>query len=251
MNSTERFTDRVADYVKYRPSYPAAAIDLLADNCGLVSGAKVADVGSGTGILTRLLLEREATVYAVEPNAAMREAAESLLSGKAGFISLDGTAEATGLPGSAIDLYTASQAFHWFDGPTAREECLRILRPGGCAALLWNSRMQASSDFLSAYEELLKSLPSYTLVNHKDQPEEEIEAFFGSGRMRKHVFPNAQSLDWEGLLGRAASSSYFPRPGDSQWARTVNRLHTIFEREALGGRVAFLYDCEVFIGQPS
>ena len=135
LNSTERFSSRVENYIKYRPSYPAAVLELLSSRCGLGAGSVVADVGSGTGILTELLLETGAAVFAVEPNLAMREAAERNLNDYGRFRSIDGTAEATTLAQSSVDLITASQAFHWFDHPRFFDEVRRIARPGAVVAV--------------------------------------------------------------------------------------------------------------------
>ncbi|MBV8308551.1 MAG: class I SAM-dependent methyltransferase, partial [Gammaproteobacteria bacterium] len=132
---TERFSARADHYRRARPAYPAAALDLLAAHCGLKPGAIVADVGSGTGILTEQLLERGAQVIAVEPNDAMRAAAEEQLGAEARFRSVGASAEATTLPAQSVDLWVAAQAFHWFDAVRARLEALRVLRRGGFAAL--------------------------------------------------------------------------------------------------------------------
>jgi SAM-dependent methyltransferase len=117
---TERFSSRVANYARYRPSYPQAAIDLLAARCGLSPTAVVADVGSGTGILTEQLLAGGAEVMAVEPNDGMRAAAAARLGARSRFHSVRGTAEATTLPSGSIDLWLAGQAFHWFEVRAAR-----------------------------------------------------------------------------------------------------------------------------------
>lgn len=251
MDSTQRFSSRVAYYVKFRPSYPASVLDLFESVCDLGPESRVADVGSGTGILTRLLLDRGAQVFAVEPNEPMRLAAEQALSASPKFISLDARAEATGLPDHSVDLYTASQAFHWFDPVSARQECLRILRPGGWVALIWNGRDPDGTGFLREYEELLDSLPAYQKTRHRNLPPESINRFMAPGIPQVHVFPNSQRLDWEGTLGRAASSSYFPRPEDEEWAPSVATLGEIFNRHAENGTVEFLYQCKVYLGQPA
>ena len=162
---TARFTSRVDDYVRARPGYPPEVVRLLETECALGPGKSVADVGSGTGILTRDLLETGATVYAVEPNAAMREAAEAALEplsppgerGRGeGFVSLAATAEATTLPDAAVDLVIAAQAFHWFDRDAARQEFSRILREPRWVALVWNERAESGTPFLEGYETLLR-----------------------------------------------------------------------------------------------
>src|SRR5262245_17011202 len=130
-DSTTRFSTRVENYVKYRPGYPPAVVDLLRRECPLSDASVVVDVGSGTGILTELFLKYGHPVFAVEPNEEMRKAAERLLGDRAGFHSIVGTAEATTLPDCSVDLISAGQAFHWFDRERAHREFVRILKPGG------------------------------------------------------------------------------------------------------------------------
>src|SRR6185503_1231931 len=156
LRSTERFSTRVESYIKYRPSYPTEVLELMRVRCGLAATSMVADIGSGTGILTELLLETGATVFAVEPNKEMRAAAERLLSDYGRFRSVDGTAEATTLPDASVDLITASQAFHWFDIQKARRELARVLRPRGWVVLIWNERPVDASAFLDEYDALLR-----------------------------------------------------------------------------------------------
>jgi SAM-dependent methyltransferase len=178
MDSTQRFSNRVDNYVKYRPGYPRDVLRFLSETKGFNPTWTVADIGSGTGISTSLFLDNGNTVYAVEPNAPMRNKAEELLGSRPGFISIDGKAENTGLPASAVDLIIAGQAFHWFDPIPAKKEFIRILRPGGAIALMWNER-QKSSGFEKAYEDLLQTYGTdYEKVNHSNITEKEIAAFF-------------------------------------------------------------------------
>src|ERR1700744_1650569 len=151
-DSTQRFTDRVADYVKYRPSYPRDVVSFLHETCGVAPDAQVADIGAGTGISARLFLDAGHPVIAVEPNLAMREAANAWLAPYENFRSVAGTAEATTLEDASVDLVIAAQAFHWFDPVATRREFARILRPQGHVALFWNSRLLDRSPFLAGYE---------------------------------------------------------------------------------------------------
>ncbi len=140
MNPMERFSNRVENYRRFRPSYPDAVIDLIRETAGLREGSPAADLGSGTGILTRLLLDAGWEVFAVEPNAPMRAAAEEELGAEARFHSIDAPAEATGLPAGSVQAITCAQAFHWFDREAAQAEFARILKPEGWAFIIWNER---------------------------------------------------------------------------------------------------------------
>ena len=153
MDSTQRFSTRVEAYVKYRPGYPAAMLDFLARELAMGPESQVADIGAGTGILTALLAPRVARVWAVEPNDDMRAAAKRLLAQVGNIGWLHGSAEATGLPTGAMDLVTVAQAFHWFDRAAFRQECQRLLKPGGQVALIWNDRL-TNTPFLKAMSQL-------------------------------------------------------------------------------------------------
>jgi SAM-dependent methyltransferase len=212
--------------------------------------ATVADVGSGTGILTGLLLERGCRVLAVEPNREMRAAAERRLGGDERFTSVAGRAEETGLAPASVDLVTAGQAFHWFDAARAREEFRRILRPGGVVALLWNDRKVDATPFLRAYEALLRRFGTdYAEVQHRTAKAQEVEAFFGPGRHAVAVFPGRQDLDLEGLRGRLLSSSYVPEAGHPDHEPMLAALGEIFAAHERDGTVALEYDTVVYHGR--
>lgn len=246
---TERFSTRVDNYARYRPSYPEAAVELLALRCGLIPGSQVADLGSGTGILSALLLGRGARVYAVEPNEGMRAAAEARLAGRAGFASVEGSAEATTLSADSIDLILAGQAFHWFDAARARQEALRICRRGAWGALLWNERPKGRQGFLDAYDMLLRRHASeYDQIVASRADEDSMRAYFG-GAMEKASFANEQVFDFEGLKGRLMSSSYAPEPGHPQHAPMLSGLRELFDRYQHGGRIVFPYETLVYFAQ--
>ncbi|MFQ6113303.1 MAG: class I SAM-dependent methyltransferase [bacterium] len=178
LNPTGRFSDRVQYYIKYRPQYPEEVIELLTLECELEKCSIVADIGSGTGILTQLFLEKGNTVFAVEPNKEMRAAAETLLSKYGCFNSVNGTAEDTTLEQHSVDLVTAGQAFHWFDLEKTRQEFLRILQPNGWVALIWNDRKTDTTPFLEAYEQLLNTYSiDYKKVDHKKLDKSILDGF--------------------------------------------------------------------------
>jgi ubiquinone/menaquinone biosynthesis C-methylase UbiE len=248
VDSTQRFSSRVADYVKYRPQYPRAALQFLRETRGLVPGTRVADVGSGTGILTAQLLEAGLRVWAVEPNRDMREAAEQSLGGRAGFTSVAGTAEATTLASQSVDWFTAGQAFHWFDPQKTRHEALRILVEGGQVALLWNERTDDPAPLQADYEALLRRYaPEYDQVRSMRAYGPTMLRFFGR-EPECRVFANQQVFDFEGLKGRAMSSSYVPEPGHPDHAPLLAGLREVFERHQRDGQVVFPYKTLLFFG---
>ncbi|MEL6342088.1 MAG: class I SAM-dependent methyltransferase [Myxococcota bacterium] len=245
-DATQRFSDRVADYVKYRPNYP----DLLLTHLAEAGGKDVADVGSGTGILTAGLLERFETVYAIEPNADMRAAAEHALAEVPGFISLDARAEKTGLPERSVDLVCAAQAFHWFAPVATRAEFERILRPGGMIALIWNDRQTDITPFLEGYEAALQTWNTDdNKVNHRNA-EARVEDFFQGMPHGIQEFKNEQRLDEDGLLGRIRSSSYTPPPGHPDHTPMMNAFAELFDRHQREGVVRILYVTRLYWGRP-
>ncbi|HVC31471.1 MAG TPA: class I SAM-dependent methyltransferase [Steroidobacteraceae bacterium] len=249
LSSSDRFLGRVEAYARHRPGYPAAAIDLLEARCGLAAGAIAVDLGSGTGILCALLLERGARVFGIEPNEEMRAHSDLALGGN--FHSEAGTAENTHLPDGCCDLLVAGQAFHWFDPQRTRMEALRILKPGAWAALLWNERPQGVDPFLDDYEALLRRYaPEYDAVARLRAQEDGIVRFFGRAPQRA-TFPNQQVLDFEGLAGRVTSSSYAPMPADVRYEPLRAGLREVFARHERAGRVAFPYQTLVYFGQPA
>ena len=247
---TGRFSTRVADYVKYRPGYPPAVLHLLGEECGLDRASVVADVGSGTGILSELFLKNGNRVYGIEPNREMREAGEQLLSSYENFVSVDGRAEATTLDDASVDFVTAGQAFHWFDPPLARVEFLRVLRNGGWVVLVWNDRRTGGTPFLEDYERLLlKYGTDYKAVSGKYAEESMLAALYGPSEMLTKTFDNAQVFDLEGLRGRLTSSSFAPEAGHPNFEPMMRDLEALFRRHQRDGRVSVAYDTKVFYGR--
>ena len=246
-NPTERFSDRVADYVKYRPGYPREVLDFMREELNLNGASVVADVGSGTGILSRLFLENGNTIYGVEPNDAMRAAGEELLRGFPHFRSVAGTAEATTLDDRSVDFVAAGQAFHWFDVEAARREFARIIRPAGYAVLIWNSRRLDSTPFLRDYESLLHEFGTdYAAVSMKYAQPDSLGRFFPQGYDRA-AFGNHQHFGHDELKGRLLSSSYAPLEGPRH-AAMLRRLREVFDAHQQEGRVLLEYDTEVYYG---
>ena len=248
-DSVTRFSSRVADYARYRPTYSAAVIDLLTSECGLNENSIIADVGSGTGILSEIFLKNGNRVLAVEPNAPMRQVAERSFKDFEKFVSVDATAEATTLEPSSVDFITAAQAFHWFDRNRARTEFLRILRPDGWVVLIWNERRVDSTPFLRDYEDLLLRYGTdYARVRHENV-DSHINEFFAPKAVTLRSLENLQHFDYEGLKGRTRSASYTPEPGDPNFELLFSELQQIFKAHRVDGMVTVEYDTRVYYGQ--
>jgi SAM-dependent methyltransferase len=247
---TQRFTKRVDHYAKYRPSYPPAVLEPLRERCGLTDTSVVADVGSGTGILSEVFLDNGNQVFGIEPNKEMREACERRLGRHPRFTSVAATAEATTLDDASVDFVTAGQAFHWFDPELARAEFARILKPAGCVALVWTWRRKDDTPFLAAYERLLAAYRT-------DRGEAEIwrrgdemaSAFFGPGSFEKATFDNEQVLDIDGLKGRLLSISYVPAQGEPGADEMLREVEKIFNEHQTSGSVRIEYDTKVYYGR--
>ncbi len=249
---TLRFSSRVENYIKYRPGYPPAVIETLREECRLTSESLVADIGSGTGILTEMFLRNGSQVYAVEPNREMREAGERLLAQYPRFHSVAGRAEATTLADRSIDFVAAGQAFHWFDRRQARAEFARILKPAGWVTLVWNDRDTETTPFLAAYEALLRQYATdYAQVDHKLVDEAALADFYGAGGFRLKTFRYRQDFDYAGLQGRLLSSSYAPETGHPNHGPMLAELSKIFRAHAVDGRVGFEYTTQMYYGQLS
>jgi SAM-dependent methyltransferase len=248
INATSRFSDRVENYVLYRPGYPPQALEVLRNECGLCPQHVIADVASGTGKWTQMLLENGNAVFGVEPNGEMRQAGERLLAQFPKFTSVAGKAEATTLGNASVDFVTAAQAAHWFDRQASRREFRRILRPGGWVVLLWNERLLEATAFLRDYEQLLLTHGTdYQDIRH-ERTTAEMHEFFDPTRFEERVFPMRQDFDYAGLEGRLLSSSYAPGPGHRKHEPMLAELRRIFKEHAIHGRVGVEYRTRVYYG---
>lgn len=244
---TQRFTSRVEDYARYRPGYPAKLLALLGNEVAFSADAIIADVGSGTGILSEQLLSNGNCVFGVEPNDSMRAAAQQRLAQYKSFRSVNGTAEATTLPDASVDGVTVAQAFHWFDGLRAVTEFRRIRKPGGFVALIWNVRNVTSSPFMAEYERIVHTFGSEFARSGKEIVSlARLGELFGSD-LHEHVLPNHQDLDWPGLRGRLLSASYMPLPGQPGHEPMLAELERAFKSSQSDGRVRLDYQTRVYL----
>ena len=248
-DTVERFSNRVENYAKYRPDYPAEVLSLFQNEMNLQRSSPLADVGSGTGLSARLFLENGNPVFGVEPNEAMRKAAEFLLKDFPNFKSIDGTAENTTLPDDSVDFVIAAQAFHWFDQEKTRAEFKRVLKDKGFIALLWNERQLDSTPFLRSYEQfLLKFANDYEKVRHENVHGGVLRDFFQKD-FSSRAFLNIQTHDFEGLKGRVLSSSYMPSEADAVFETMNAELESLFAKYSENGKIQILYDTNVHYSQ--
>lgn len=238
---TELFTSRAEAYAQARPGYPRELLGLLERECGLSPAWRVADIGSGTGLLARLFLTYGCEVWGVEPNAEMRAMGERELQSEARFHSVEGRAEATGLREAGFDLITAGQAYHWFEPKAARAEFRRILKPGGWIALAWNERLPTPG-FMAEHEALqLRFAPE------RPHPSDaEFDAFFGAGAWRLAKIPNPMTLDEKTLVRRVESCSRSPLPGTAEYEPLLAALRELFARYQKAGKVIMEYETQVY-----
>lgn len=248
-DTVTRFSNRVANYVKYRPGYPSEVLALFKCEMDLTEDSILADIGSGTGLSTKPFLENGNTVYGVEPNGTMRDAAEEYLREFPNFISHDGTAESTRLPDDSMDFVIAAQAFHWFDPEKTRTEFQRILKPGGHIVLIWNERQLDTTEFLRAYEQLLLNYANdYEKVRHENIDREKLGTFFETEYQRA-TFQNEQVFDYAGLRGRLLSSSYMPAEDHPRFPALEKELAGLFAKHSENGRIKVFYDTNIYYKQ--
>lgn len=249
VDPTQRFTNRVENYLKYRPRYPPQIIPLLEKECGLTRDSLIADIGSGTGFLTELFLQNGNRVLGVEPNAEMRAAGERLLMQYPNFTSIEATAEYTTLAEGSVDFITAGQAFHWFDREKTRSEFARILKPNGWAVIVWNGYEPARTPLLRGYHEVLLRYGTDYREVRREIEDTHVDKFFGTSEYKVAQFEFQQLFDFEGFQGRMLSASYAPQLGDPNYEPMRNELREVFEANQTNGKVTFDYDTEVYYGR--
>ena len=245
LNPIGRFSDRVCDYVRFRPSYPAPAVNRVLAGLGDPLTITAADIGAGTGISAVLLAERGVTVHAVEPNEAMRRA----IPASARVIPVDGAAEATTLPEHSVSLVLCAQAFHWFDVPKALAEFARILRRPGRLALVWNKRDPGDA-FTRVYTDAIRAVATEKHVEMMPFDPAVVENSSVFGHVAAFEYPNAQRLDRAGLIGRAVSASYVPKsgPGYDTLVKLLSAAHRLHANPS--GMVELRYITQVFLSAP-
>ncbi len=270
-----RFSSRVEHYLKYRPRYPQAIIEVLKRECHLTQQSLIADIGSGTGMLSAVFLTNGNRVLGIEPDPQMRAAAEYVLRQYPTFTSIAASAEATSLAEGSVDVVTAGQAFHWFDHERSKKEFARILVPGGWVVLVWNRQKTAGTPFLVALEQFWQTYltreglqavatgQNLTLLLQKTNAvyrwrldpgrvsQELIAPFFGNNGFALQTFENPQTYDFEGLKGRVLSGGSAPQADHPRYTEMLETLEAIFHVHQVNGRVTINYETQLWYGQLS
>jgi ubiquinone/menaquinone biosynthesis C-methylase UbiE len=245
---TKRFTGRAFFYSTSRPGYPERILDILRAEVGFDKTFIIADIGSGTGLLSQLFLENGNRVLAVEPNDEMRNFAEESLNKFPKFLSVQGTAEHTGIESASVDLVTVGQALHWFNCEASSSEFTRILKDNGHVCIVYNDRDNEDL-FMKDYDLIVRNYAR----NRASVPSIDdayLSKFFKNEKYSKFSLPNEQTLDLEGLLGRMTSASYMPSPSDeNQFAKLREEVARLFKKYEKLGRVRLLYDTSVILGK--
>ncbi|HEX2926500.1 MAG TPA: class I SAM-dependent methyltransferase [Ruminiclostridium sp.] len=236
--NTEKFTGKARIYQKYRAHYPEQFIEYLFFTGELDKHSTIADIGSGTGILTRQLLEKGCRVLGVEPNDDMRTIAEMELASYKNFVSVNGTAENTTLQEKSADCLTAAQSFHWFDPESFKSECRRVLKPGCKVVLVWNSRIMESKVILENAEICSQLCPKFRgFSGGYDENPSSYLSFFRQGECELKTFENNIVYNREAFVGRNLSSSYAPKMGEDNYDRFIYELNNLFDKFSKEGRL--------------
>lgn len=245
----ENFTGKADLYSKFRPSYPNEYINYLLSENQLDEGSFIADIGSGTGILTKLLLEKKLNVLAIEPNDDMREEAEKTLKVYDQYKSINATAENTSLIDNSVDLITVAQAFHWFDKEKFRLECKRILKENSKVSLVWNSKDLTSPLMIELQEICIETCPKFKGFSGgiEDMPDV-YNQFFKNGIYETTVYRTDLEMDLEGFLGRNLSSSFSPLRREKEFESYHAALTNLFIKYSLNGKIIYPYITKSYLG---
>lgn len=248
VDSKKRFSNRVDEYAKYRPSYPVSIIPFLTEKHGLTSESVIADIGSGTGISSKMFLDLGCQVFGVEPNEEMRSRSKSELHAHQKFTAVDGSSNATSLPSASVDFVVVAQALHWFDLQLCKIEFSRILKANGKVIVIYNQRSETAPGLAQDYQKLLEKYgQSYKESRHRKHIDLVQDDFYKN--FSTSVFENHQVLSFDGLVGRVQSSSYMPVKGQARFDSLMKDLEDVFAKYQKNGWIHFSYDCHVYVGE--
>ena len=246
----EKFTGKADLYKKFRPSYPKDLLDYLYSQIGFTQNSVIADIGAGTGILTQLLLERGSKVYAVEPNEDMREISKNDLSKYENFISINASAENTGLNEKSVDFVTSAQAFHYFDRELFKQECCRILNHGGKVAIIWND-VDGDNELIRKTSDIIAKYRIHDKSDHRQSGNlHEFSDFYADGMYECTIFRNDFYENREYFIGGNLSTSYAPseETEPEKYHGFVKELNKLFDEYSVNGILHFPQITRCYVG---
>ena len=238
-------------YDKYRPDYPQEFINYIFTNLGADNESVFADIGSGTGKLTKQILGNANFVYAVEPNDDMRKISENRLCKYPNFFSINGSAENTTLADNSIDFITVAQAFHWFNRQSFKNECHRILKEPGRVIIVWNSYDIESELVLEIDAVNKKYCPNFngrSNGSYKNIDKDDFSDFF-NGEYEIKRFNNPLIFDGQGFIGRSLSSSYALKENDENYVKYVEQLKSLFYKYSADGFITIPNTVKSYAGK--
>jgi ubiquinone/menaquinone biosynthesis C-methylase UbiE len=246
LDPLNRFSSRAALY-QNRARYPHALLDYLRASCGLTPDMVIADIGSGTGFLTVLLLENGNRVYAVEPNAEMRAVADELFTDIPLFTSLTGTAEQLPIKDASVDMVTVGQALHWFEVDKARVEFQRVLKPTGKVVVVDNRPRSDDSEFMQACRAFEQKY-FLDFGTAAEPPARVVKLFTGIEIQKKQIpfiFSCSEKIFRDGFL----SSSLAPEAGSQAYTQCEESLHNLFVQYQALGKVQLSFETAIYCGR--
>ena len=250
MDTKTVFSSKAKNYDKYRWDYAQAAIELIIEIAQLSACSAVADIGAGTGMLTKHFVDRVHTVYAIEPNLEMRQIMAGKLGSNSSVSVINGCAEATSLPDESVDVITVAQAIHWFDPLPTRKEMRRILNNNGWLVVLKNHRMdkELTRDTENLMTEAYGADFSATIERPEQMP---LRFYYGNDRYRKMIHPFQFQQDWDGFMGAILSASFMPDENHPMFKKLEADAGKVFRQYSRKGIIIVHGETELFIGQPA
>lgn len=250
MDTTTVYSTKAEKYAKFRWDYAEKAIETIFTITQITRHSIVADLGAGTGILTRHFATKAKAIYAIEPNFELRQILTRDLSAIPAISIMVGTAEATQLPDTSVDVLTVAQAIHWFQPEPARQEMMRILKNDGWLVLLRNYGTNR------AHNEAIGNLMTkafgadFSKVNERPK-EKPIRFYYGNDAFQKFVFPFAFRQNWDEFIGSLTTASFMPDEDHPLFQKLETRAREIFARFAQHDYIKVEGETELIIGQPS
>lgn len=249
MDPAQRFSTKAEKYARYRWDYAPEAIKVLFAVTGISSDSTVADVGAGTGILTKHFTGKVGTVFAVEPNVEMRQIGERNLAAP-NLHWIDARAEATTFPDRSIDLILVGQALHWFEPKAARQEFQRILKPQGWLAILSNHPQDPALQ--AAFQAICTEENGWTVSDHAALPPRQPFGFYyAPNEFLQYNFLWESRENWEIFLGGTISAADAPDEDHPLYPRFEASLKEIFDRFSAGGWMNIHACTELKLGRMS